>query len=182
MGFRTNFSEAQNGNLKPEGEYECLIAKIEEKQTQSGKMYINVSFVIRNDVNQAYKNGYIFHSIGQAREPSAADNQVNGYQFGRVMALAQAAQLQDGKDYANLAEFFADLVKKPVRVKLIHDTWNDKTREAVDTLSPTAFPEVRHVPKTNSVNNNVYAPAPSRVYNPPAAAQALPIEDEDLPF
>ena len=103
MGFKNDFSQAQqNSNLKPEGDYEVLIVKAEERQTKNGKLGLNFSMVIRNDVDQAYKNGYIFHTLWKRREPTAADRQVNGYSFGQVMALGKAAQLPDGKDYPDV--------------------------------------------------------------------------------
>lgn len=38
MGFKANWSEAaQSNSLKPEGDYECLIAKVEERVTKNGK-------------------------------------------------------------------------------------------------------------------------------------------------
>lgn len=55
MGFKANWSEAaQPDSLKPEGDYECLIAKAEERDYTNSKgekkTCLNISFVIRNDV------------------------------------------------------------------------------------------------------------------------------------
>lgn len=57
MGFKANWSEAaQPDSLKPEGDYECLIAKAEERDYTNSKgeekTCLNISFVIRNDVEQ----------------------------------------------------------------------------------------------------------------------------------
>ena len=38
MGFKSNWNEATQGSsIKPEGDYECLIAKVEERVTKNGK-------------------------------------------------------------------------------------------------------------------------------------------------
>lgn len=189
MGFKNNFSQAtQNNGLKPEGDYEVLIVKIEERTNKNGKTKMNFSMVIRNDVEQAYKNGYIFHELWKRREPTAADLQVDGYGFGQVMALGQAAQLPDGKDYPNLNAFMQDLINKPVRVTLRHEKFNDREREIVSYLSPTKYPEVRHVMKTASPTGYAsqqpaqYASQNNAVQAAQAAQYAPVPTDDDLPF
>ena len=64
MGFKANWSEAtQSNSLKPEGDYECLIAKAEERDYTNSKgeekTCLNISFIIRNDVEQ----GYIYSTL-----------------------------------------------------------------------------------------------------------------------
>ena len=189
MGFRNDFKQADMGNgIKPEGNYECIIVKAEERATKNGKLGLNISMVIRNDVQQSYQNGYIFHTLWKRKEPTTADMQVNGYGFGQVMALGKAAGLPDGKDYANLTEFLTDLVGKPVIAHLIHDEYNGIKREQVQYLNPTKHPDVRHVMKKRpDVNPDGYA-KPSETYAAAPAQtaaadgfQPMPLDD-DLPF
>lgn len=182
-----NSSAAEQGSIKPEGVYECIIASAEERVTKNGAKGLNLALVIRNDVEQKFKNGYIFHTLWKRKSPTAEDMQVNGYGFGQVMALGKAAGLTDGKEYAGLEDFIADLMKRPVRVTLKHDEYNGKIQEKVDYLNPTAFPEVRHVMKKPSVNSQYQAP-PATQYAAQAAQAAqtaqfkqLPLDD-DLPF
>lgn len=125
MGFKANWSEAaQSNSLKPEGDYECLIAKAEERDYTNSKgeekTCLNISFVIRNDVEQGYKNGYIFHTLWKRRKPTENDKQVKGYGFNQVMTLGKAAGLPDGKDYDSLEQFLEELIKMPVRVTIKH--------------------------------------------------------------
>lgn len=191
MGFKSNFSQANMGNgIKPEGNYECMIVKAEERATKNGKFGLNISMVIRNDVQQAYQNGYIFHTLWKRREPTAADRQVNGYGFGQVMALGKAAQLPDGKDYPNLEAFLADLVGKPVLVTLKHEDYNGQKQERVSYLNPTKYPEVNHVMKTTA-SPCAYAAQQQTQYAQPQNAYAAPAQagqyvqmplDQDLPF
>lgn len=185
MGFRNNFNEADSGNgIKPEGWYECLIVKVEERQTKNGAWGLNFSLVIRNDVGQRYGNGYIFHTIWKKREPNANDAAVKGYNFGQLMALARAAKLPDGKDYETLAQFCEELVKKPLRVKLIHEEWNGNTQERVGDLAETAYPECRHVFKTAAPKADSYAPPAAQTFA--GSANDLPIQDfaddDGVPF
>lgn len=185
MGFKMNSSAAEQGSIKPEGVYECIIASAEERVTKNGAKGLNLALVIRNDVEQKFKNGYIFHTLWKRRQPTAEDMQVNGYGFGQIMALGKAAGLTDGKEYAGLEDFIADLMKRPVRVTLKHDEYNGKIQEKVDYLNPTAWPEVRHVMKSNSINSA--APAAPRAEQF-AAAPVTPAgfaevtNDDDLPF
>lgn len=183
MGFTNDYTKADSNGLKPAGDYEVIITKAAERQTKSGATGLNLSLVIRNDVDQKYQNGYIFMQLWKRKEPSAADLQVNGYGFGQVMALGKAAGLPDGKDYADLTEFLTDLVGKPVIAHLIHDEYNGTKREQVQYLNPTKHPKVRHIMKKKvDVARDDYA-KPSEGYAASAiqSAAALPLDD-DLPF
>lgn len=187
MGFKSNYSQSSQrfDNLKPEGEYECIIVKIEKKTTRNGAKGLNFSMVIRNDVEQGYKNAYIFHTVWKKRSPSMYDEQVNGYNFGQLMAIAEACRLNDNKEYNTLEDFLTELDKKPLRVVLKHDDFNDKIYEKVDFVTPTAYPEVRHKFK-ETVSSNTYA---TQTQSQSFANKTLDvpyeedeISDEDLPF
>ena len=188
MGFTNDYSKAQKPNgVKPEGDYEVIIVKAEERQTKGGKTGLNLSMVIRNDVDQKYKDGYLFHTLWKRKEPTAADLQVKGYGFNQVMALGKAAGLPDGKDYASLEDFLKDLIGKSVRVHLVHEEYKGEKQERISWMNPTDYPEVRHVMKKKKpdVTADTYA-KPETSYAAPAAAagddfQAMPLDD-DLPF
>lgn len=181
MGFKSNWKEASEpSGIKPEGDYECLIQNIKERTTRNGAVGLNISMVIRNDVQQNYKNGFIFYTLWKRKEPTEVDLSVNGYSFGQIMALGKAAGLPDGKDYDSLEQFCQELTGKPLLITLKHREWNEKIQEDVNRIAPTKFPEVRHTYK-QSVTAATYA-APQQSYAAPAAAQqGLPLDD-DLPF
>lgn len=186
MGFKANWSEAaQSNSLKPEGDYECLIAKVEERVTKNGKENLNISMVIRNDVEQNYKNGYIFDTLWKKKEPTNADLQVKGYSYGQIMALGKAAGLPDGKDYDSLEQFLEELIKKPVRVTIKHGEWNGEKREEVSWLNPTKFPTVKHTFKQSQSSTAQTYAQPQQSYAPAQTANQgfvdMPIDD-DLPF
>ena len=99
------------------------------------------------------------------------------------MALGKAAQLPDGKDYPDLAAFIQDLIGKPVRVHLVHDTYNNTERESVSYINPTNFPEVRHVNKKQA-SADVYASPAATYANQAQQAASTPASllDDDIPF
>ena len=188
MGFKANQSEATQGSeLKPEGSYECIIINAEEKQLQSGKLCLNLVYVIRNDIpEQKYKNAYLFHTLWKRREPTEADMQVNGYSFGQVMALGKAAGLPDGKDYESLEAYLQDLINKPIKVTIKHSEYNGKTREEVTYLNKTQYPQVSHIFKEKKTTQNGYATQQQQFANTSQhinyqAEDVIP-DDDDLPF
>lgn len=186
MGFKTNSSKASEGyTLKPEGEYEVLIESAEIREftrydsTKTAK--IAFRYVIRNDVDQKFQNGKIFHDVWKKKEPNEDDLSVDGFNYGQLMAIANAAALPDGQDYPTLEDFFAVLIDKPIKVHLYHDPYEGKTYEKIDLHMKTDCPQVKHKPK---------APASSAGYAVPAAAQfsnssgtaAAADKDDDYPF
>lgn len=186
MGFKSNWSEAaQPNSIKPEGDYECIIVKVEERVTQNGKENLNISMVIRNDIEQGYKNGYIFNTLWKRREPTNADLQVNGYGFNQIMALGKAAGLPDGKEYESLEQFCGELINKPIRATIKHEEYNGKMQERVSWLNPTKYPTVKHIPKQTTTNTATAYAQPQQSYAPAQTANQgftdMPIDD-DLPF
>lgn len=179
MAFKMNSSKAQeSGNsLKPEGDYEVVIDTAEVARTQNGKEKINIVYVIRNDVTQAFQNGLIFDSIWKKKEPNADDQSVDGFNFGQLMAIASAAKLPEGKDYANLGELLAELVGKPLRVHLYHDDYNGKMYEKVDIHSATTLTSVKHKAKGRKSTGGGARPAAAPAQHSAAPANAAPAAD-----
>ena len=185
MAFTNDYSQAyEAGSLKPEGDYEVLITKFEERRTKAGKLCLNLSMVIRNDVEQKYQNGFLFHTFWKRRDPSALDQQVEGYSFSQLMSLGRAAGLPDKKEFASLSDFLQELVGKPLVAHLMHDEYNGEKREAIAWFNPTAHKDVAHVMKKKvDVQAEEYATtrvsAQQTTYANAAPAQTA---DDDLPF
>ena len=189
MGFKNDFSQANNGdNIKPEGDYECIITAIEERTTKNGKTGLNISMVIRNDIQgQRYGNAMLFYTLWKRREPTQMDMQVGGYGFGQVMALGKAAGLPDGKDYASLKEYCEDLLNKCVIAHMKHEDYNGKTQERVRWLNPTKHPECRHVFKKATPTADSYAKNEQTFANTQQALGDLSefeeiLSDDGVPF
>lgn len=185
MAFRTNASKAQeSGNtLKPEGDYEVIISTAEVTRTNNGKDKINLVYTIRNDVTQGYQNGLIFHSIWKKKEPNEDDMSIGGYNFANLMAVANAAKLPDGKEYADLNALLAELVGKPIKVHLYHDDYNDKYYEKIDIHFSTDHPNVTHKPKAKTSGTAYSVPKSTQFAQPaPATVTAASEADDDYPF
>ncbi len=115
MAFRTDTSKEQESNtLKPEGNYEVIIDAWQRRTTPNGAMSIGFTYVIRNDIEQGYKNGLIFHDVWKRKEPTPDDLEAEGYNFGQLMAIAKAAGLPANEEYESFDEFLNALVGKPV--------------------------------------------------------------------
>ena len=185
MAFRTNNSKASEGNfsLKDEGYYEVIIDSAETKTIQSsGKQCVSLTYIIRNDVQQKYQNGIIFHSVWKKQEPNEDDMQVGGYNFGQLMAIASAAKLPDNQEFAGLDDFLKALCGRAMKVHLYHDDYNDKFYEKIDLHQPTEYPEIKHKekPKPNAAG---YAAPQTSFATAAHTAPAAPSDgDGDYPF
>jgi hypothetical protein len=77
MGFSTDYTEVSNFDLIPKGEYEVIIKKIEERTSQNVATGLNLTLIIRNDVEQKFQNRCIFHTLWKRHEPTQVDMQVD---------------------------------------------------------------------------------------------------------
>lgn len=209
MGFGTNYDDIpQGGNeLVPEGDYECIIVNAEIRKTQNGKYKVAFSLVIRNDVEQACKNRYLFVDVWRKREPSPSDEQVEGFNFAQLMAVSRAAQIPSGQSFESLEQFLKCMVNRLVIAHATHDDYNDKCFVRCDPLDlmPTQYPECRHVmkekrqtaqnpaysaPRQNQAFAQPHAPSPyarttdalGTPYRPPRKASApAPVQPQQAP-
>jgi len=150
MGFGLNYDEVGEENtLLPAGEYEFLIKNAELRTAKSGIAYIWLMLVIRNDVEQKYKNKVVFESMFKKKEPTPADNCVEGFSYARLMSMGKSSGLEHGKTYKDLNEFLTDLINKPVKCSIIHDTYNGNTKERIKYFNETSFKNCKHVFKDN---------------------------------
>lgn len=117
--FATNFKEL-NDNI-PEGIYEAAISQVEEDGTK-----IVVKLEIRKDIKQDCAGRTFTHWMYKLREPKELDLAVGGYSFNQLMRIGKAARLPEGKNYASLGEYLADLVGKAVQVELYYDLYKGK--------------------------------------------------------
>jgi hypothetical protein len=123
MPFGVDYSQTAE-DIIPEGEYEAIVKYAGEDVTKVNKTpYINVTLVIRNDVDQRHKNRYIRHSIWHKKEPSQADLACGGYSAKQIQSLSKAAGLPNGKKYDSLEDWCDDLANKPVRVTVQHEEY-----------------------------------------------------------
>lgn len=174
MGFKSNQSEAFSANrLKPEGDYECVIVKIEERTTKSGAKGLNFTLVVRNDISsQGYGNASLFYTIWRKKEPNENDMQVEGYNFAQLMAMGKAAKLPDGKEYESLKAYCNDLLGRCVLATLEHEEWNGKEQERINFVNPTKYPECKHKFKSSAPKADSFATKQTGFATPKTNTQA----------
>lgn len=174
MGFKSNQSEAFSANrLKPEGDYECVIVKIEERTTKSGAKGLNFTLVVRNDISsQGYGNASLFYTIWRKKEPNENDMQVEGYNFAQLMAMGKAAKLPDGKEYDSLKAYCNDLLGRCVLATLEHEEWNGKEQERINFVNPTKYPECKHKFKSSAPKADSFATKQTGFATPKTNTQA----------
>lgn len=198
MGFNTDYKNVGTGSeLMPEGYYEFIFKNAEQKTAKSGKLYISFDLVVRNDVEQKYKNKHIFEAMFKKKEPTEADNQVEGYSYARLMSIAKAAKLPEGKNYPTINTVLQDLINKPVQCLIEHQEDNKgDTVERVRYFNETECPDCKHEFKTSAItaNNQGFAQPPKQEFAnqiPQPQVQAMIgdlsdfeeiITDGDIPF
>lgn len=181
MAFSQDNSAATSA-LKPEGRYETIITSVDEKTYKSGSKSLSFRLTIRNDVEgQKYGNACLFHQVWKAKEPTKEDLVVNGYTFGRLMAVGKAAKLTDGKEYKDLAEYCDDLIGKCVIAVLKHEKDKNGVDREVTYLEPTQHPDCKHKFKTAVTADTVSAPK-NESFAVAATAEAATEDDGDYPF
>ena len=168
MGFSTNYDDVNDYGLIPEGEYEVVIRNIEERTTKNGATGLNLSLIIRNDVEQKYKDRYLFCTYWKRKQPTEADMQVQGYSFAQIMRLAKSAKLPSGKAYENIQALCEDLMKRPLKVTVKHEMndYDGKLRENIKYVNESNFPDCKHVfkEKKASVTSDTIAQKPQEQF------------------
>lgn len=150
MAFGTNYEDIpQGGNLVPEGNYECIITNAEIRQTQNGKYKVSFMLTIRNDIQQQCANRVLFLDIWRKKEPTPADDQVDGFNFAQLMAVSRATRIPSGQNFESLEQFLKALTGRLLIAEVKHEEYNGKPVIRVDSLNtaPTQFPDCRHVQK-----------------------------------
>ena len=118
MGFSTNYENVNDDyGILPEGDYEVIIRNIEERTTKKGSTGLNLSLVVRNDIEQKFKDSIYFYTLWKKKEPTDADKQVQGYIFNQIMRLAKSAKLPNGKAYESVMDLCKDLMHRPIKVR-----------------------------------------------------------------
>jgi len=163
-GFTLDFSQANDGNIA-DGTYEAVINHVNEDAASTGSEFLNFDLIVRNDIDQPYKNSHIFHRIWRAKATGK-------YNQGMIMAIAKAASMQNGKHYNDFDDFMDDYAHQPVKVTIKNETseYNGKTYENVNVKrwQTTDFPQVAHQWKKGKAPNQ--------------APDNIKIDNEDLPF
>ena len=191
MPFGVDYSQATDAEL-PEGEYEAVIKYAGEDVTKVNKTpYINVTLVIRNDLDQLQKNRTIRHSVWHKKEPSQADLACGGYSAKQIQSLSKAAGLPNGKEYDSIEDWCEDLGDKPVRITVEHEEYPEGSgqyRARVRWVNASKQLPCRHVWKDAEDVEGDDSPEPGATAAPAYASpgndkfEEIKAADDDLPF
>ncbi len=135
--FTINHDEAMDMGLIDEGTYEVVVTKAFEDATPNGAIFINLHLVVRNDIDQANKNRYVFGSIWQSKETGQ-------YHPGMINTVAKALRIENGKRFNTLQEMLNDFVGKTARVTVKHEEYNGKTNARIQNWEQSRFIQCNH--------------------------------------
>ena len=173
MSIALDYSDVQQGDrLIPEGDYEVIIQSAYEDATKGGTQYINIPLIVRNDIEQPYKNAYIWHSIWRAKNPTDRDKIFGGYLSSQLLRVCQAVGIPSDTRFEDLTALLDTLSGKLLRVKVKHNEYNNTITAKVQYINETQAKECHHIFK----------------FKDDAAALAqvdgaiVEAKDEDLPF
>ena len=148
MSFTVNYDDAFEGNdLIPQGDYEVIVKKAEEKETKNGdKKYISIQLAVRNDIDQKYKNKVIFESMFKKKDTGK-------YIPKQFNSVAKALKIPNGKNYNSLDELLDDWENKTARVRIKHEEYNGNTNARVSFWNESKFSECNHVWKDQTATS-----------------------------
>ena len=155
MSFQINYDEASDGQIA-EGVYEVIVKDAKTDHTKDGKEHLSFPLVVRNDIQQKYKNAYIWHKAWKGRDTGK-------YPTWMLQTMARALQLPNGKQYNGLDELMNDFKGKVAKVKIAERSGYMN----VVSWEPTDFPTVNHVWKKEAAGE---------------IGQEVSFNQNDLPF
>lgn len=157
--FTVNHSEAKGGDFTPVpvGEYEIIVSKAEATTSKSsGNPMIKLQLTIRDDVPQEAQKRKLFDNI------VFQDNMV-----WKIQQVYKAFGLTDGTTMNGIEDVVSNLLYKVARVKVKHETYQDKVQDRVDFYTQPQNPLVKPEGMADPFANN---------------SGAIDLDDSDLPF
>ena len=120
--LKINHEEAGNGEYEiiAEGEYECVIAEAEVKESSKGNPMLKLTITIRNDVKQPHRKQKLWDYL--------VDTEKAHFKFQQV---AKAVGIPSGTMMKTLEDYRLAILFKPVRISVIQEdnTYNGETKK-----------------------------------------------------
>jgi hypothetical protein len=157
-------------DLMPEGQYEALIKNGEFRTTRAGTENIDITLIIRNDIEQPCQGRHMHYNIWKKKDPNKLDKACENYNFMSINTLSKAIELPDKKQYKSLQEWLNDLSQKPLLILVRHEEYNGQTNARVRQVGLSEHKEVKHV----YYKEDIPEKTDDFVY--------LDANDDDLPF
>ena len=174
MSYKYDASDASG--LVKEGDYEALIERMEVKTIPSGKNKLSVAFRIRDDVDQSYKNKWMFKDIWAEKDNPEVFNRK------QINQLLGTQKIEDGTEFASINEIIKFLENAPLIIHVSIE-FDDYRGEDVNTIS--YFKKTKVVPQVvGEVEEKADIPAmPSaKPVMPEESPKGVVLGDDDLPF
>lgn len=142
----TNDTQEQQGLIIP-GDYEVVIKEVTEGTSQQkGTPFIQLELVVRNDINQEFKNKHLWFTIWDT--PTTREKGIYAKQINTV---SKHTGIQDGANFNSVAEWGKFISLRPVMATVKIEEYNGDKKERVSFISATKFPQCQH--KWQATNN-----------------------------
>jgi hypothetical protein len=168
-GFSLDFNDVFEGKIE-DGNYEVVVNRVSEDATPGGAEFVEFDLIVRNDVDQKFKNVHIFHKVWKAKDTGK-------YNMKTFNTIGRACQLQNGKSYKSLKELLDDYVMKTVIVNVKNEDSEYNGKSYTNT-------NVKYWNKSN-----LTGPCRHQFKNDNASktvselmSSGIDIKDDDLPF
>ncbi|PFY70835.1 DUF669 domain-containing protein [Bacillus toyonensis] len=168
MGFSLDFNDVYGNGSIADGEYEVVISQCNENATPGGAEYIQFDLIIRNDVEQTYKNCHIFHKIWKAKATGK-------YNMKSLNTIGKAFKLEKDKTYASFEELLQDFVLKTVRV-IVKNELSDYDGKTYPNVTGWGFSNI-----TGPLQHQFKEKSDAQTFSE-MKQSGVPIKDQDLPF
>lgn len=135
----TNDTQEQQGLIIP-GDYEVVIKEVTEGTSQQkGTPFIQLELVVRNDVNQEFKNKHVWYTIWDT--PTTREKGIYAKQINTV---SKHTGIQDGASFNSIADWGRFIQNRPVLATVKIEDYNGEKKERVSFISATKFPQCQH--------------------------------------
>ena len=176
----SNLPQNDNNSIVPEGDYEVVIKEVKEGvSTQKGTPFVQFELIIRNDINQQFKNKHLWYVVYDT--PITREK---GQYPGNIWKVLQNAGVPDKSTFKDYQDVTRTIYGRPVVATVKHQDYNGNKQARVTYISATKFPQCQHnfrvegqgstannqgsSQQYNNQNQNNYGPGsqqPSQGYN-----------------
>lgn len=138
MGFKIDYSQAEQKHNVQDGEYEVVIrgASFNTIPT-TGTEYISVKLTVRSDVAQPEQGEEIEFPLWKSRPENSKPSDIEGVPAWRIQQISKAVNLPEGLDIPTIDDWFTAIKDKAMRVSTKQD---DKGRAKVQRVEESIAP------------------------------------------
>ena len=132
MGFKVDYSQAEQKHNVQDGEYEVVIrgASFNTIPT-TGTEYISVKLTVRSDVAQPEQGEEIEFPLWKSRPENAKASDIEGVPAWRIQQISKAVQLPENLELPTIDDWFVAIRDRAMRVTTKQD---DKGRAKVQRV------------------------------------------------